>query len=67
MADRLAPYGLADYTGTIAKVGKGKAVAKLAARMPTAEIGAKVSATYTFGFYTNPTHRVVRRKAGGAG
>ena len=55
MNARLTPYGLADYTGTIAKVGDGKAVPALAASMSSLEIG---------GAYANRCHRVVRRKAG---
>ena len=63
MTDRLTPYGLADYTGTIAKVGKGKAVPALAARMPSLEIVAKVGNAGISGAYANRSHRVVRRKA----
>lgn len=47
MSKRLSPYGLADYAETVAKVGKFKTTQRLAARMPSPEVAAKVGATPT--------------------
>ena len=59
---RLAPYGFASASASMAMVGKGKAVPRLAARMPSPEIVAKVGAVGMNGAQVERTHRVVRRK-----
>jgi hypothetical protein len=60
---RLAPYGLSEGPASLAMVGKGKAVPRLAARMPSPEIAAKVGAVGMDGAQVKRTHRVVRRNA----
>ena len=45
MTQRLTPYGLSDYAETVSKVGKLKTARRLAARMPSPEIAAKVGTT----------------------
>jgi len=42
MTKRLAPYGSAEHLGDVAKVGKGKTARRLADRMPSSDIAAKV-------------------------
>jgi hypothetical protein len=49
MTKRLAPYGLSEVPASMAMVGKGKTVPRLAARMPSPEIAAKVGAAPTSG------------------
>lgn len=63
MTDRLSPYGLSDYAGMISKVGKTKAVRRLAERMPSPEIMAKVGQSGDRNSQADLTHRVVRRNA----
>lgn len=63
MTKRLTPYGLTDYSDTVTKVGKSKAVPRLAARMPSPEIVAKVGTAGVRGVYANRTHRLVRKNA----
>lgn len=63
MTKRLAPYGLTDYSDTVTKVGKSKAVPRLAARMPSPEVVAKVGTAGVNGIYANRTHRLVRLNA----
>lgn len=62
---RLAPYGSAEHAHNAAKVGsgKGKTPERLAARMPSPEIAAKVG--QGGGIDRARTHRVVRRNARG--
>ena len=60
---RLAPYGTLKTPTSMAMVGKGKAVPRLAARMPSPEIVAKVGAGGMNGAQVERTHRVVRRNA----
>ncbi len=60
---RLAPYGLSEVPASLAMVGKGKAVPRLAARMPSPEIVAKVGTPGMHGAQVKRTHRVVRRNA----
>jgi hypothetical protein len=67
MTKRLTPYGLTDYSDTVSKVGKSKAVPRLAARMPSPEIVAKVGNAGVHGVYANRTHRLVRLNAHTAG
>ena len=55
-----APYGLADRADLVAKVGKSKTPEGLAARMPSAEVAAKVGISNVIGA---ETRRVVRRNA----
>lgn len=61
MTNRLAPYGAAEYAETISKVGKFKASPRLAARMPSPEIAAKVGGDRTA--MGERGQRVVRRNA----
>lgn len=63
MTKRLAPYGLPEGPAAMAMVGKGKAVPRLAARMPSPEIVAKVGGTCQYSKEPERTHRVVRRNA----
>lgn len=64
MVKRLMPYGLADCGNCIAKVGKSKAVARLVARMPTAELAAKVGSANGVKAYDSATRcRVLRKNA----
>lgn len=63
MTKRLTPYGLTDYSDTVTKVGKSKAVPRLAARMPSPDIVAKVGNAGVHGVYANRTHRLVRLNA----
>ena len=60
---RLSPYGLSETLASMAMVGKGKAVPRLVARMPSPEIVAKVGGTCQFSIEPKRTHRVVRRNA----
>ena len=60
MSIRLTPYGLADYLETVSKVGKLKTARRLAARMPSPEIAAKVGLGDTM---VARSCRVVRRNA----
>lgn len=61
MSQRLTPYGLTEYTDTVAKVGKFKVSQRLAARMPSAEVAAKVGQTN--GMAGDRGFRLVRRNA----
>jgi hypothetical protein len=56
----LAPYGLSERADLLAKVGKSKTPEGLAARMPSAEVAAKVGITNEIGA---ETRRVVRLSA----
>lgn len=58
---RLTPYGSSEQTHTVAKVGKSKTSRSLAARMPSAEIAAKVGLPGVVAGIS--TRRVVRRNA----
>lgn len=60
---RLAPFGLREGPAAMAMVGKGKAVPRLAARMPSPEIVAKVGTGGMHGAQVERTHRVVRRNS----
>lgn len=60
---RLAPYGFSEDPASMAMVGKGKAVPRLAARMPSPEIVAKVGAVGQHGINAKSSHRVIRRNA----
>ena len=48
MTTRLTPYGSADQAHTVAKIGKGKTPMSLVARMPSAEVVAKVGIDKNF-------------------
>lgn len=60
---RLAPYGLAHTSASMAMVGKGKTVPRLAARMPTPEVASKVGTAWVNTVDPERTHKVIRRKA----
>lgn len=61
--NRLSPYGLAGNAASMAMVGKGKTVPRLAERMPSPEVVAKVGAPCANIVSPERTHKVVRRKA----
>lgn len=64
MARKLMPYGFEHYRTCIAKVGKSKAVSRLVARMPSAELAAKVGGqTCTMDLDQVTVRRVVRNNA----
>jgi hypothetical protein len=63
MTKRLVPFGFSVDPVSMAMVGKGKAVPRLAARMPSPEIVAKVGTGGMHGAQVERTHRVVRRNA----
>ena len=66
MENRLAPYGLREQDYGISKVGKLKTSRRLAARMPSAEIAAKVgSAPPTASQTPDQIVRVLRLNARG--
>jgi hypothetical protein len=58
---RLTAYGAPEHAGNIAKVGKSKTPRSLAARMPSAEIAAKVGSSMIGDGASE--RRVVRRNA----
>ncbi len=63
MAKRLSPCGLIDTPAAMAMVGKGKTVPRLAERMPSPEVVAKVGAPCANIVSPERTYKVVRRKA----
>jgi hypothetical protein len=63
MAKRLSPCGLIDTPASMAMVGKGKTVPRLAARMPSPEVATKVGAQWVNTVDPERTHNVVRRNA----
>ncbi len=63
MTMRLSLYGYEKPIGSYATVGKSKASERLAARMPSRELLAKVGTVGVGGKITELTHRVVRLKA----
>jgi len=60
---RLALYGSSAKSDSMAMVGKGKTVPRLAERMPSAEVVAKVGAPWVNTVDPERTHLVVRRNA----
>jgi hypothetical protein len=63
MTKRLVPCGFSVDPVSMAMVGKGKAVPRLAARMPSPEIVAKVGTAWVNTVDPERRHRVVRRNA----
>lgn len=60
---RLALYGSSAKSDSMAMVGKGKTVPRLAERMPSPEVVAKVGAPCANIVSPERTHKVVRRKS----